>query len=146
MNYRSIARLADDMRAWSTALPRDIDLVVGVPRSGLLVANLIALYRNLPLADLQGLLQGNLLTSGPRCSSPLDPEGLSNRSLTILVVDECVSTGSAMREVMEQVMRGEATAAQIGGFLVALLVVAMLLDAALDGSIMLARREREEDE
>lgn len=103
MNYRSIAHLAEDMRKWSVALPRDIDLVVGVPRSGLLVANLIALYRNLPLADLQGLLQGALLATGPRCSNPLDEEGLSNRSLTILVVDDCVSTGSAMREVIEQV-------------------------------------------
>jgi orotate phosphoribosyltransferase len=103
MNYRSIARLADDMRAWSAALPRDIDMVVGVPRSGLLVANLIALYRNLPLADLQGLLEGALLATGPRCSSPLDDESLKNRSLTILVVDDCVGTGSAMREVMEQV-------------------------------------------
>ena len=103
MNYRSIARLAEDMRTWSAALPRDIDVVVGVPRSGLLVANLIALYRNLPLADLQGLLQGRLLATGPRCSSPLDEKSLNNRSLNILVVDDCVSTGAAMREVMEQV-------------------------------------------
>ncbi len=103
MNYRSIARLADDMRTWSATLPREIDLVVGVPRSGLLVANLIALYRNLPLADLRGLLEGDLLASGPRCSNPLDGERLKHRSLTILVVDDCVSTGSAMREVMEQV-------------------------------------------
>lgn len=103
MNYRSIARLAEDMRTWSAALHRDIDVVVGVPRSGLLVANLIALYRNLPLADLQGLLQGRLLATGPRCSSPLDAKSLNNRSLNILVVDDCVSTGAAMREVMEQV-------------------------------------------
>ena len=103
MNYRSIARLAEDMRTWSAALPRDIDVVVGVPRSGLMVANLIALYRNLPLADLQGLLQGRLLATGPRCSNPLDEQSLNNRSLNILVVDDCVSTGAAMREVMEQV-------------------------------------------
>jgi orotate phosphoribosyltransferase len=103
MNYRSIAHLAEDMRTWSAALPRDIDLVVGVPRSGLLVANLIALYRNLPLADLHGLLQGDLLATGPRCSRPLDAESLNNQSRTILVVDDCVATGAAMREVMEQV-------------------------------------------
>ena len=103
MNYRSIAHLAEDMRTWSATLPRDIDLVVGVPRSGLLVANLIALYRNLPLADLEGLLQGDLLATGPRCSTPLDESGLATRSLNILVVDDCVSTGAAMREVAAQV-------------------------------------------
>lgn len=103
MNYRSLARLTEDMRVWSAALPREIDLVVGVPRSGLLVANLIALFRNLPLGDLEGLLQGRLLASGPRCSRPLGEEGLADRSLTILVVDDCVSTGSAMREVMRLV-------------------------------------------
>ena len=103
MNYRSIAHLAEDMRTWSAALPRDIDVVVGVPRSGLLVASLIALYRNLPLADLHGLLHGRLLATGPRCSTPIDEQSLNNRSLNILVVDDCVSTGAAMREVMEQV-------------------------------------------
>lgn len=103
MNYRSIAHLSNDMRAWSATLPRDIDVVVGVPRSGLLVANLVALYRNLPLADLNGLLEGRILASGPRCGAPIDDAALAERALTILVLDDCVSTGSAMREVMEQV-------------------------------------------
>lgn len=103
MNYRSIAHLSNDMRAWSATLPRDIDVVVGVPRSGLLVANLVALYRNLPLADLNGLLEGRILASGPRCGAPIDDAALAQRALTILVLDDCVSTGSAMREVMEQV-------------------------------------------
>lgn len=33
-------------------LPRDIDLVVGIPRSGLLAANLLSLAANIPMADL----------------------------------------------------------------------------------------------
>jgi orotate phosphoribosyltransferase len=103
MNYRSFSHLAENMRTWSTTLPRDIDLVVGVPRSGLLVANLIALYRDLPLADLDGLLEGNILATGPRCSRPLDENSLNDRSRTILVVDDCVASGGAMREVMRKV-------------------------------------------
>ena len=54
MNYRSIAQLAASVSRWSMSLPGDIDLVVGVPRSGLLAANLLALYRNLPFTDLEG--------------------------------------------------------------------------------------------
>ena len=48
MNYRSIADLNHTILKQLHMLPRDFDLVVGVPRSGMLPANLIALYLNLP--------------------------------------------------------------------------------------------------
>ena len=36
MNFRNISQLSDQILDWSKRLPRDIDVVVGIPRSGLL--------------------------------------------------------------------------------------------------------------
>lgn len=102
MNYRSIAHLSHDVRTWSATLPVDLDLVVGVPRSGLLPANMVALYRNLPLTDLQGLIEGRLLSSGPRNGRGFTEENLQQGGCKILVLDDCVSTGRAMHEVHDQ--------------------------------------------
>lgn len=102
MNYRNIAQLAEDVHSWSLELPNDIDLVVGIPRSGLLPANMIALHRNIPLADLEGFLSGNILDTGPRGSHSLSVEKLKAGGLNVLVVDDCVATGKAIQAVQER--------------------------------------------
>jgi uncharacterized HAD superfamily protein len=76
-------------------VPGDVDLIVGIPRSGLLAAMLFSLYLNKPVTDFQGLLEGRLLSTGKR---PLrdaggDPVGSARR---ILVIDDCVSQGTEM--------------------------------------------------
>lgn len=66
MNFRSIAQLSDQLLHWSRQIPKDIELVAGVPRSGLLAANILALYLNLPLTDVTGLIAGRILDTGRR--------------------------------------------------------------------------------
>jgi hypothetical protein len=48
MNFRSISDLSADLFRWSDELPRDLTLIVGIPRSGILAASILALHRNLP--------------------------------------------------------------------------------------------------
>ena len=48
MNYRSVADLDDQIVNWLGKLPSDVEVIVGVPRSGMLVANLLSLYLNRP--------------------------------------------------------------------------------------------------
>ena len=93
MNYRSIAQLAASVSRWSMSLPGDIDLVVGVPRSGLLAANLLALYRNLPFTDLEGYCEGRVLAGGRRAP---DSERRAGGARKVLVVDDSFETGGAM--------------------------------------------------
>lgn len=52
------------------------------------------------------------------------------------------SIGFAMFDMLDQI---PAAHGQTEGFLVAFIVIAVVLDAALDGAVMLARREGEED-
>jgi orotate phosphoribosyltransferase len=94
MHYRSIGDLNDDIVNWITRLPRDLDLVVGIPRSGLLVANLLAVHLNLPLTDLDGLLDKRVLSAGGRLNRPVELP--SSRRLKVLVVDDIVWTGAQL--------------------------------------------------
>lgn len=101
MNYRSVADMSRQVAAWTHKLPSDLDLIVGIPRSGLLVANLLALCTNLPMTDVDGLLQGRLLSTGPRYEGDLGD--LTSRTLDVLVVDDSVWSGQQMQEVKERI-------------------------------------------
>ncbi|MBR1728760.1 MAG: hypothetical protein IJ728_04475 [Selenomonadaceae bacterium] len=52
MNFVTFSALNNDVIKNLHKIPRDIDLVIGVPRSGLLVANILALYLNKPLISI----------------------------------------------------------------------------------------------
>jgi orotate phosphoribosyltransferase len=98
MEYRSVADLNHTIARWATRLPRDVELLVGIPRSGLLAANLVALHLNLPVTDVEGLLHGRVMQSGGRYrGSPL--EQLLARSANVLVVDDSAWSGATMRGV-----------------------------------------------
>ena len=109
MNFRSVAQLSDQLVGWTKRLPSDIDVVVGIPRSGLLVANLLALYRNLPLADLDGFLHGHCLAAGCTRSNPLSgdgslgPHGYLSEPRKVLVVDDSVRSGKTIRKTQERI-------------------------------------------
>lgn len=95
MHFRSISDLNADVLANLHRLPRDIDIVVGVPRSGLLAAALISLAFNLPLADVEGFAQGRVLASGrTKRHTALDTgfEGFRHA----LLVDDSIQSGTSM--------------------------------------------------
>lgn len=79
-------------------IPRDVDVVVGVPRSGLLLANMIACYINKPLTDVDGVLAGKLFGAG-----------ISNKTMNfvknfsdvkkILVVEDSAASGNSINQV-----------------------------------------------
>lgn len=92
MNFRSVTDLNDAVLRGLHRLPAQIDLVVGIPRSGMLAANLIALHRNLPLADLDGFLEGRIMTPGRRGAS-IDAASIDHA----LVVDDSALGGGTMR-------------------------------------------------
>jgi len=108
MNYRSVASLNNDLVAWSAELPSDLELIVGVPRSGLLVANLLSLYLDLPLTDVGGLITGKVFESGPIRGKGKERTGFLSSKRKVLVVDDSLSSGASMRAV-----RGRIAAAKL---------------------------------
>lgn len=93
MNYVSISDLNEYIVKNLHKIPHDIDLVVGIPRSGMLPANLIALYLNKPYTDIGSFVNGRILDSGHR-KRFFDDSGTKK----ILVVDDSVASGRAMKE------------------------------------------------
>jgi uncharacterized HAD superfamily protein len=104
LTYRSVVDLTQALQDNLHRLPRDIDLVVGMPQSGMLLANLVALHLQRPLTDLNGFLENRLIASGPR-SGP-------NRNLIDcrharrpLIVGDSVSTGAQMATARRRLER-----------------------------------------
>lgn len=97
MNYRNITNLNSDIKCWISELPHDLDIIVGIPRSGLLVANLLALYLNLPMTDVEGLCENRILQAGPRLEGDRMPD--LSKPKKVLVVDDSVCSGAQMRKV-----------------------------------------------
>ena len=96
MNYRNIRELNNIILKKLSIIPRDFDLIVGVPRSGMLPANLLSLYLNRPYTDIHSFLNGHIYKAGAR-SQFFDTTEFKK----ILVVDDSVASGSAMTECKE---------------------------------------------
>lgn len=96
MNYRNITDLNNIILKRLNIIPRDFDLIVGVPRSGMLPANLLSLYLNRPYTDIHSFLNGHIYKAGAR-SQFFDISEFKK----ILVVDDSIASGSAMVEVRE---------------------------------------------
>ena len=91
-SFRNYENLSEALLGGLHRLPDNLDVVVGIPRSGLVAANILALYLNLPLTDLDGLVEKRLIASGPR--------GSGVRTIApgdrVLVIDDSVGHGTQM--------------------------------------------------
>lgn len=107
MEYRSINDLNNLIVKSLYKIPRDVDLVVGIPRSGLFAANLIALYLNIPFTDIDGFVNGRIIDTGERYKRSNGFKDINdiNNFKKILVVDDSVSSGKSLREVKEKIKK-----------------------------------------
>lgn len=102
MNYRSLEILNRHTIDWASRLPKDIDLIVGIPRSGMLVATLLSLYLNLPLTSLDSFVNSRLISAGHRCKITNQSAFLKTRK-NVLVVDDSLYTGAQMQLAKETI-------------------------------------------
>ncbi|MDW3219291.1 MAG: hypothetical protein R8F63_11830 [Acidimicrobiales bacterium] len=102
VSFRDVGDLDNAIKRALSAFPADIDLVAGIPRSGLLAANLFALHRGVPLADLDGLLEGRVLGTGARLDHTADTDIIES-ARRILVFDDSVFSGSAMAKARTRI-------------------------------------------
>lgn len=98
MKFRSVNDLFATVRRESHKFPREIDLVVGVPRSGLLAATAVSLLLQRPLVDLNGFLEGRVYEGFSRRAGLRD-DRRSPDYRSVLVVDDSIRNGATMREV-----------------------------------------------
>lgn len=80
-------------------LPKDVDLVVGVPRSGVLPASMIALCRNIKLTDLVGYLADIPLKHGITRNCLFADVIKPSDAHHVLVVDDSIDSGRSLEIV-----------------------------------------------
>ncbi|WP_421682773.1 phosphoribosyltransferase [Stutzerimonas urumqiensis] len=103
MNYRSLKDLSHLSTQSASRIAPDVDLVVGIPRSGMLVASIIALKLNLPLTDLYAFLRNDELKKGSTRTYKRNDMTLPQQARKILLVDDSIASGKSMLEALERV-------------------------------------------
>lgn len=102
MHFRTYHDLSEAIISSLPDIPPDVDLVVGVPRSGLMAASMYALFLNLPLTTIDLLLDGKMLSYG--FTKPTDHWiDNVNEARKILIVEDSVNSGKSILECKERI-------------------------------------------
>ena len=97
-NWRNFSDLANTIRNNVKILPSDIDLIVGIPRSGMIPAYMIALFLNKQACSIDEYLNNIDLHRGER---PFYASANSNRK--VLIVDDSVHSGVSLNKVKNRI-------------------------------------------
>lgn len=101
MEFRSTNDLCNLIRNKLSLIPSDVDLIVGIPRSGLFVANYIALLMNKPLTDVEGLVEGRLISSGRTKDTSKNIKTVSDCK-KVLIVDDSIASGTSLQQCKDK--------------------------------------------
>lgn len=84
-------------------VPTDVDLIVGIPRSGLIVSTLLAEYRSLPSTDLQSFIYAH--DNAKMYPQSLAPSTDIKNAKSILLVDDAMGSGQSMQKAKELILQ-----------------------------------------
>lgn len=98
--YITYQQLVQGVRDWSHYLP-EYSAVVGVPRSGLLPATILAQHRNIPLVPLELVLRGERPWNVPlrRSEGKARCTDFSAEPKPVLVMEDTVHTGTTLQSL-----------------------------------------------
>jgi uncharacterized HAD superfamily protein/hypoxanthine phosphoribosyltransferase len=97
LEYRSYADLSGLIHSADISKLKNYDLVVGIPRSGMIPAYMLGLRLNIPVIDLEGFLNGNAPVTGSRMVKQV-----KDRFGRMLVVDDSIRSGKQLDLVKEK--------------------------------------------
>lgn len=99
MIYKTYQDLSDSIRRNVWKIPYDVDIIVGIPRSGMIPALMLAELLNKRCADLDAFIEGREMSCGAR--GIMMREGAKGK---VLVIDDSISSGSALRLAKERLL------------------------------------------
>lgn len=102
INYRSFEDLNKAILKSLHKFPHDVDLIVGIPRSGMLPANLLALYLNKPYTDIDSFIDGRIYGCGKRGDTI---ETTNNKK--ILIIDDSICSGKAVAKAKDRIAKAK---------------------------------------
>ena len=98
ISYKSVEDLSNTIRKNLWKIPDEIDLIVGVPRSGMFCGILLSQMLNKPVISLDDFIKGRKPSGGGRMDY-IKTTGFKN----ILVLDDNVCSGKAIEQVKETI-------------------------------------------
>ncbi|WP_106476409.1 phosphoribosyltransferase family protein [Phytohalomonas tamaricis] len=110
MNYRSLHDLSCLSTWFSSKVTRDVDLIVGIPRSGMLCASIISLKMNLPVIDLYSFLRNDEVKRGSTRAYKNAELVTPWSAKRILLVDDSIDSGGSIEAAyakVKEVFHGE---------------------------------------
>lgn len=102
INFRTLDQLNQCIYNNIYKLARDIDLIVSIPRSGMLVANIIALYLNLTQTDIDNFLKEDIYFTDNTRKLNVWIKYISSAK-KVLVIDGSISSGEAIKQAKKRV-------------------------------------------
>ena len=103
MNYKSFDDLSADIKKTLFKVHSgDYDLVVGIPRSGMIPAYLIGLYLNVHVTDVDGFIENRRLRKGATRKASNDLAN-AHDAARVLLVDDSVRSGNSLADTVKRV-------------------------------------------
>lgn len=99
MKYITLNDLSNTIRTNIYKIPRDIDFIIGVPRSGMIPASIIASFLNIPLIDINSFISRLEPWGGERLKYFNYNHQKTNK---VLVIDDTVFGGNAMNNTRKR--------------------------------------------
>lgn len=96
--YKSVSDLSDTIRRNLWKIPKDIDLIIGIPRSGMFCGILISQMLNKPILSLDDFLEEKTPTGGRRMDYIKN-----NNFKNVLVIDDTVNEGTAINAAKDSI-------------------------------------------
>jgi len=96
LNYKSISDLNYCIKNNINKIPKDVDLIVGIPRSGMLAANIIALNLNVNFVSIDEFLNNIKIKSSSRIIKKLEK---CSDAKKVLIVDDTVNAGHTIENI-----------------------------------------------
>jgi len=102
MNYRSYRDLSLAISRNLHKIPWEIDLVVGIPRSGMLPATMIGQMLNKPVVALDSYIDGKIYEMG-LYRRPAKPVTRFSELKHVLIMDDSINSGRSMNRVKQKI-------------------------------------------
>lgn len=100
MNFRTISDM-DKLINQSLHIIPKVDLIVGIPRSGMLPATIISLYFNRPLTDIDSFVRGQLFSTGITKKGEKWIDNIEDVK-TVLVVEDSSDSGNSINKAKKK--------------------------------------------
>jgi len=95
LNFKSATDLFAAVRHNMQRIPRDIDLVVGIPRSGILAACAVSLAIHKPFTDFHSFIEKRVRVG---LAGRMDEKDLLKDYRSILIIDDSIDSGNTLRK------------------------------------------------